>query len=181
MSWLCWNVHGLRNRRTVRELGSLVRAQDPIALFLTETWAGEDRLKRLCGELLFDCFWIVPQVNKTRCLALFWKKSVHIEVTSSSPNHIDTIVGRNPESQWRFTGIYGFVEAARKPETWSRIRSLHRSASLPWLCVGDFNEILWSHEKLGLGPRQEGSMRAFRYVLDECGLKDPGYLGDKFT
>ena len=56
---------------------------------------------------------------------------MHIEVTSSSPNHIDTIVSRNPESQWRFTGIYGFAEAARKPETWSRIKSLHRNASLP--------------------------------------------------
>ena len=181
MSWLCWNVRGLGNRRTVRELGSLVRAQDPTALFLAETWVGEIRLKRLCRELLFDCFWIVPQVNKTGCLALFWKKSVHIEVTSSSPNHIDTIVGRNPDLQWRFTGIYGFADAARKHETWSRIRSLQCNASLPWLVAGDFNEILWSHEKLGLGPRQEGSMKAFRDVLDECGLKDLGYVDDKFT
>ena len=115
------------------------------------------------------------------CLALFWKKSVHIEVISSSPNHIDTIVGSNPEAQWRFTGIYGFAEAARKPETWSLIKSLHLTASLPWLCAGDFNEILWSHEKLGLGPRQEGCMKAFHDALDECGLKDLGYLGDKFN
>ena len=181
MSWLCWNMRGLGNQRTVRELGSMVRNQDPTALFLAETWVGEDRLKRLCRELLFDHFWIVPQVNKTGCLALFWKKSVHIEVISSSPNHIDTIVGSNPEAQWRFIGIYGFAEAARKPETWSLIKSLHLTASLPWLCVGDFNEILWSHEKLGLGPRQEGCMKAFCNALDECGLKDLGYLGDKFT
>ena len=56
---------------TIRELGSMVRNQDPTALFLAETEAGEDRLKRLCRELLFDHFWIVPQVNKTGCLALF--------------------------------------------------------------------------------------------------------------
>ena len=110
-----------------------------------------------------------------------WKKSMHIEVISSSPNHIDTIVGSNPETQWRFTGIYGFAEVARNPETLSLIRFLHHSVSLPWLCVGDFNEILWSHEKLGFSPRQEGRMKAFRNVLDECGLKDLGYMGDKFT
>ena len=120
-------------------------------------------------------------MNKIGCLAFFWKKPVHIEVISSSLNHIDTIVSRNPETQWQFTSIYGFMEVARKPETWSRIRSLHRSVSLPWLCTRDFNEILWSHEKLGLGPRQEGCMKAFRNVLDECGLKDLGYMGDKFT
>ena len=73
------------------------------------------------------------------------------------------------------------MEVARKPKTWSRIRSLHRSVSLPWLCARDFNKILWSHEKLGLGLRQEGCMKAFRNVLDECGLKDLGYMGDKFT
>ena len=106
---------------------------------------------------------------------------MHIEVISSSPNHIDTIVGSNPKAQWCFTGIYGFTEVARKQETWSLLRSLHRSVSLPWLCAGDFNEILWSHEKLGLDPRQEGCMKAFQDVLDECGLKDLGYMGDKFT
>lgn len=106
---------------------------------------------------------------------------MHTEVISSSLNHIDSIVGHNPETQWRFISIYGFAEVARKLETWSLIRTLHRSTALPWLCVGDFNEILWSHEKLGLGPRQEGCMKAFCDVLDECGLKDLGFLGDKFT
>ena len=106
---------------------------------------------------------------------------MHIEVISSSPNHIDTIVDSNPKAQWCFIGIYGFTEVARKQETWSLLRSLHRSVSLPWLCAGDFNEILWSHEKLGLDPRQEGCMKAFQDVLDKCGLKDLGYMGDKFT
>ena len=64
-------MRGHRNQRTVRELGSMVRSQDPTALFLAKTWAEEDRLKRLCRELHFDHFWIVPQVNKTGCLALF--------------------------------------------------------------------------------------------------------------
>lgn len=130
---------------------------------------------------MFDHFWIVPQVNRTGCLALFWKNSVHIEVISSSPNHIDTIVGSKLETKWRFTGIYRFAEAARKHKTWSMIRSLHHSVSLPWLCAGDFNEILWSHEKLGLALRPEGGMKLFRDVLDECGLKDLGYAGEKFT
>ena len=47
--------------------------------------------------------------------------------------------------------------------------------------MGDFNEILWSHEKLGRGPRQENMMKAFREVLDECGLMDLGFVGEKYT
>ena len=78
------------------------------------------------------------------------------------------------EERWQFTGIYGLTDMAKKHETWSLLHQLHRRLFLPWLCTGDFNEILWSHEKLGLGSRQENLMKAFRDVLDECGLMDLG-------
>ena len=181
MSWLCWNVRGLGNRRTVRELEALVRAKDPVALFLAETWADEERLHFVCKKLNFDHAWIVPRINSTGCLNLFWKKTVHIEVISSSPNHVDTIVGNSGESRWRFTGIYGFADSRRKQETWALLRQLHRRISLPWLCAGDFNELMWAHEKLGRGPRQDRMMREFREVLDECGLMDLGFRGEKYT
>ena len=54
MSLLFWNVRRLGNLRTVRELESYVRAQDPSALFLAETWVGEARLIGLYSELGFD-------------------------------------------------------------------------------------------------------------------------------
>ncbi|KAK9992081.1 hypothetical protein SO802_027066 [Lithocarpus litseifolius] len=181
MSLLFWNVRGLGNRRTVHELESFIRAQDPSALFLAETWAGKARLISLCLELGFDQYWVTQQVNRLGCLALFWKKSLKIEVTSSSPNHIDAVVGDSLENKWRLTGIYGFADQAKKSDTWALLRQLHASSSLPWLCAGDFNEILWSHEKCGLGPRSETPMQAFREVLDETGLKDLGYVGKKFT
>ncbi|XP_030924471.1 uncharacterized protein LOC115951389 [Quercus lobata] len=181
MSWLCWNVRGLRNRRTVHELEALVRAQDPVALFLAEMWADEERLHFVCNKLNFDHAWIVPRINSTGCLSLFWKKTVHIEVISSSPNHVDKIVGNSDEDRWRFTGIYGFADSRRKQETWALLRQLHRRISLPWLCAGDFNEIMWAHEKLGRGPRQDRMMREFREVLDECGLMDLGFRGEKYT
>ena len=88
--------------------------------------------------------------------------SVHIEVVSSSPNHIDTIVGEAGNEQWRFTGVYGFADTSKRHETWALL-----------------NEILWSYEKIGLSPRREAQMLAFRNVLDECGLMDLGFVGDK--
>ena len=181
MNWLVWNVRGLGNLRTSRELEVVTRAQAPSALFLAETWAEDARLRRLCCELKFDQCWIGPSAGKIGCLALFWKNAVKIKVISSSPNHIDATVGEISELQWRFTGIYGFADKAKKHETWSLIRDLHRRSPLPWVCAGDFNEILWSHEKLGLGARPEGVMKEFRDALDECGLMDLGYVGDKFT
>ena len=174
-------MRGLRNRCTVREFEVVTWAQDPAAMFLAETWSTEARLQKLCTELKFDHCWIGPSAGKSGFLTLFWKKSVRIDVVSASPNHIDAIVGEAVNKQWRFTGVYGFADIVRKHETWSLLCDLYRQFSLPWLCVGDFNEILWSHEKIGLSPKREALMMAFRDILDECGFMDLGFVGDKFT
>ena len=55
--------------------------------------------------------------------------------------------------------------------------SLHKKFSVPWIYVGDFNELLKSHEKLGSRLRPYGQMEKFREVLDEWGLFDLGFSG----
>ena len=47
MSWLCWNVWGLGNQRTIHELASVLRVQDLAVVFLAETWVDEDRPMKL--------------------------------------------------------------------------------------------------------------------------------------
>lgn len=48
------------------------------------------------------------------------------------------------------------------------------------VCV-DFNEILYSFEKVGGAPREKKRMEEFRDVLEECQLMDIGFLGTRFT
>ena len=52
---------------------------------------------------------------------------------------------------------------------------------LPWLCSGDFNEILFGCEKEGGPLRAESSMQKFRLALEDCDLHDLGFIGDPFT
>jgi hypothetical protein len=47
--------------------------------------------------------------------------------------------------------------------------------------MGDFNEILYNHEKKGGAPRPQNQMEKFRWAIEECELKDLGFSGDKFT
>ena len=49
------------------------------------------------------------------------------------------------------------------------------------MCAWDFNEIAKAHEKLGGRPRPVTQMEAFRDVMDECGFKDLGFVGGKYT
>ena len=80
--------------------------------------------------------------------------------------------------------VHGFlwgVETTNHHLSWSCLRSLKRRNSIPWLYAGDFNEIIRSHEKIGGRQRPTRQMEDFRKVLDECGFRDLGFVGGKFT
>jgi hypothetical protein len=53
--------------------------------------------------------------------------------------------------KWRVTGIYGEPQSELKYKTWEKLVWLkdQDDEQLPWLCLGDFNEILFHHEKEG--------------------------------
>lgn len=38
----------------------------------------------------------------------------------------------------------------------------------PWLCIGDFNEILYQHEKFGGASRAYAQMKSFGQALQDC-------------
>ena len=81
-------------------------------------------------------------------LTLFWKSDdVTVETQTYLPNHIDVRVHTHASPLWRLIGIYGHSEEELKAETWRLMRHLHARASLHWVCLGDFNEILSSNEK----------------------------------
>ena len=79
---------------------------------------------------------------------------------------MDVDVTQEDGSKWRLTRIYGESEAARKKETWRTLGLLNQQHhdGRPWLCVGDFNEILASSEKVG-GCRPTTSMHG---LLQGC-------------
>ena len=114
-------------------------------------------------------------------LALFWRKGIDLTVQSMSRYHIDAIIREEDGFEWRFTGIYGESRSELKETTWKLLKIMRDRSNLPWLCCGDFNEIMFSCEKVGGPPRSENSMENFRQTLVECDLHDIGYEGDAFT
>ena len=53
--------------------------------------------------------------------------------------------------------------------------------NLPWLCIGDFNEVLKHDEHDGIGSRSQAQIQGFRDAVDVCGLVDLGFKGTRWT
>ena len=62
--------------------------------------------------------------------------------------------------------------------TMKNLSTLH---TMPWVCMGDFNEVLRHDEHVGIGNRSQAQIQGFRDVVDVCGLVDLGYKGTRWT
>ena len=80
---------------------------------------------------------------------------------------------------WRFTCIYGEPATDKRDKTWKLMRILNQQLKLPWLCAGDFNEVLYKHEKRGGPIRNQKQLENFRMALGDCGLRDLGFLEEQ--
>ena len=91
------------------------------------------------------------------------------------------LVDEEGKEKWRLTGFYGEPDLSKRDESWTLMRQLAAQFDKTWLCVGDFNEILWNHEKTESCLRRESQMEAFKNVLEDTGLEDLGFSGPWFT
>ncbi|KAK6126773.1 hypothetical protein DH2020_039481 [Rehmannia glutinosa] len=115
-------------------------------------------------------------------LCLMWKFNIDIHIHMATLHVIDARICENdPAHDWRLTCIYGWSEENLKNHTWQMIKNLYSDSETPWLAIGDFNEILFHHEKIGGRQKEDSKLQAFREAIAICGLDDLGFQGYKFT
>ena len=158
----------------------MVRKKDPLALFISETKLDDKRLEVLRCHWGFVGKFVVPSRGQSGGLALFWSKAIPVSISSYSQHHIDAIMDYDGVA-WRFTGFYRSPTVAGKSVAWDLLRVLRGHHRLPWICGGDFNELLQGEEKWGRVARPESQMKEFRKVVNECGFVDLGFVGSPFT
>ncbi|XP_031120872.1 uncharacterized protein LOC116024110 [Ipomoea triloba] len=181
MSTLSWNCRGLGNPRTVHEVLDLVSRKKPEFVFLMETKVGRSHAERLRIKLGFEGLFYVNSVCLSGGLALFWRKNNTARLLSFSKNHVDVEVSMAGLGSWRMTGFYGFPERARRSASWDLLRSLVDRSTLPWVVLGDFNDLLFQHEKRGGNPHPDSLLRGFGEAVDECRLTQLPMQGYQFT
>ncbi len=153
-------------------------------MFLLETRFDKVDCEFLRIKLGFDFAFAVERAKPGGGggLLLLWQSTITLDLLSFSSAHIDTRlrpIGGGP--QIRFTGFYGHPITSRRGESWALLQQLASQFSMPWICIGDFNEMLTAAEKRGRLSRSESQMQKFRDTLGACELRDLGFRGSPYT
>ena len=60
----------------------------------------------------------MPSVNKSRGLALLWKKDIKVDIQTFLERHIDAIIlGGVGDKLWTFTGFYDNSKTSKREES----------------------------------------------------------------
>lgn len=133
-------------------------------------------------KLGFEGMFVVDPIGRSGGLGLFWKEKDILEIQNYSRMHINAVVKTGEgTSEWKLTSFYGQPDWTKRQESWSLLRHLKQFSPSPWLCIGDYNEIMDQSEKVGANLRKDMMMIQFREALDDCNLNDLGYIGSKYT
>lgn len=114
-------------------------------------------------------------------LALLWKNSGGCKIIKATRNFIDFEVENRQVGRWRYTDFYGYPERQRRQDSWESLKNLAGESALPWCVIGDFNDMLYEDEKRRGRKQPYNLLMGFMETLNVCGLKDLGYVGEKYT
>ena len=110
------------------------------------------------------------------------RPSCKVEILTHSKHSIHVLVKvSSPSLSFVLTAMYASPNFNKRQLFWDYLRNLATLVDLPWVLIGDFNNMLSEDEKLGGLPLNRNRLNAFRNCLDNCGLMDLGFHWPRFT
>ncbi|XP_017256280.1 uncharacterized protein LOC108225836 [Daucus carota subsp. sativus] len=115
---------------------------------------------------------VVEPQGRSGGLALLWKESDQVKLSSLSQNHIDVELTTQDSQTWRLTGFHGEPNRNLRRRTWDLLSNLARDSNLPWCIIGDLNIITSQQDKKGGAAYPQRLIDGFNALLEETGLHD---------
>lgn len=181
MNILSGNSRGLGQPLAVQALCELIRTRQPNVIFLFETLSHSARIEEVRVKLNFQNSFCVDCIGRSGGICVFWKSSSSISLINYSQNHIDLKIEEDGIGNWRFMGFYGFPERSRRQNSWALLRHLSTVNSLPWVCIGNFNDLLCFSDKRGRVDHPNWLYSEFKDIVSDSNLFDLPLFGYQFT
>jgi hypothetical protein len=181
MKFLSWNCRGLSRPSAIRSLRVLIRNLNPDVLFLSETKTASSSASNILNRLGFYLLVQVPPSGSRGGLLLAWRDGVELECFVQNKNFISAwCYSDPPHNPWILSCVYGPPKRRDRSAFWDSLSDVGY-VGVSWLCIGDFNHILDSSEKLGGRPYASSSNCPFRSFMNSADMVDLGFTGNLFT
>uniref|UniRef100_A0A2N9H5A8 CCHC-type domain-containing protein n=1 Tax=Fagus sylvatica TaxID=28930 RepID=A0A2N9H5A8_FAGSY len=180
---LTWNCRGFLNLCFRKALQDILRINSPDILILTETRLGGSRATDLARSFPFDGFLTTNTIGFAGGVWIMWKTdAVEVEHLCSTEQEIHVSVQvRGSNSLWLLSAIYASPRRSERRILWENLKVIADLHNLPWVMLGDFNNILSCDEKWGGNRPSNSRMSEFKNCLNACNMIDLGFSGPKFT
>lgn len=120
---------------------------------------------------------VVEAVGYSGCIWIVWDDSrLHVEPVSFDEQIINLLVYQDSPMPWLLSAIYASPNPLYRQDLWEYLFCLGRVVNVPWLLLGDFNQILISSENKGGASPLIARMDALWTVLRSCNLMDMGFF-----
>ncbi|XP_075658876.1 uncharacterized protein LOC142628717 [Castanea sativa] len=163
MKIIVWNCRGALNLNFGSNVADLVRDYSPTMMIVTETRVG-DTVGYVGGIWQL---WNSEAVEFTHLSSM--EQEIHALVKLSCSNF-----------SWIISAIYASPRLAKRRILWHNLSLVNATYNLPWIMLGDFNEVLSGEEKLGGRPVNAYRARLFQDCINKCGFMDIGFSGPRF-
>lgn len=178
MNILSQNVQGDAGADFWRVFRDLTTTHRPDVIILTETRVSGHRASTIITTLGFDRYIKVDAMSFAGCICVLWNpQSVYIEPVGSSFQEIHLQV-RVSNKLFLLTVIYASPDYSKRKLLWSSLSELGPMLNIPWLIMGDFNDISNPAENFGGGLPNQTKITNY---LNSCNLLDLGCIGPCFT
>lgn len=182
MNILMWNCRGALNPDFRRRIFEMVVNYHPSIMVINETKVGVEKAKRIIEGLLFDGFLTTETIRYAGGPWILWKEDAEVLHLASTKQEIHaTVKVCSTNLSWLFTAIYASPHLAERRILWSNIEEVGHLHNLPWLMVGEFNEVLCGADKFRGRQININKALDFKACLDSCSFVDLGFAGPKFT
>ena len=184
MKMISWNCQGAGNEMFRDHAYELHRRHRPNMLIIIEPRIAEARAQAVIDTLPYTHSYRVDPTGYSGSIWLLWNEipTFFVEIITRSEHSIHALVKvHSPSISFLLTTVYAPPQFHKRKLFWECLQNLARHISLPWVLLGDFNDMISDDEKLGGLPVNRTRISAFRNYMDNCGLMDLGFHGPSFT
>jgi hypothetical protein len=182
MKILSWNCRGLANTSTISSLRAIIRHNHPDVIFLSETKTAPDIASSILHQLDFSLLVQAPPSQTRGGLLLAWNSDVNISSFFVSNDMICVwCFSTMPHVKCMISFVYGPPYQKSASNFWCNLADCGFNSGVPWLCIGDFNAITSSLDKLGGRPVNSSLHNNFSNFLNTMGMIDLGFSGNPYT